>query len=332
LFSTSSEKSNTAVNTAVHTGILTHGITQGITDMDNSNQEDQYDPYNSLSGANDMDGLNSDRVNINLGGGEGGGGGGMGAAALVAALGGRNQGGDNAALVAALNNRGGGYGDGFGFGGGGALWPLLLLGGGLGFGGRRDRDCCDDNDGALAILGKLGSIEGAVPLAAANIQNAILESTSTITGQVNQVGLAQLAATSGVRDSVQNGTAALLQAGSANTQSILTAICGLSSKLDHNQIADLQRQLAVAQLASTEDRLRHHSDGVEVRVSQNVTQVQAQAQQQQQFAGLFDRLERRLHSIEIEQNQIAKNTNANLIIGSTGVATGAQSANPVNVR
>lgn len=44
-----------------------------------------------------------DKVNVNVGGGDGGGAGGM--AALVAALGGRNQGNDNAALIAALGNR-----------------------------------------------------------------------------------------------------------------------------------------------------------------------------------------------------------------------------------
>jgi hypothetical protein len=297
--------------------------------MNHSDQYDPYDPYNYQSGESDMEGLNSDKVNINLGDG---GGGGSQAAMIAALLNGRNQDGNSAGLIAALlGGRDRDHcGDGFGLGGGGigALLLLALLGG-RGFGGH-GRDC--DNDAALAILGKLGSIEGSVPLVGANIQNSILEQTGVLGNQISQVGLAQLAATAGVKDSVQNSATAILQNASSNTQSILSAICGLSSKLDSNQIADLQRQLAVAQLASTEDRLRHHSDGVEVRVSQNVNQVQAQAQQQQQFVGLFDRLERRLHGIEIEQNQIAKNTNANLIIGSTGVATGAQSANPVNVR
>jgi len=280
-------------------------------------------------GASKMDGINSDKVSINLGGSEGGGGG-MGAAALVAALGSRNQSHDGLGALMLANRDN----DGFGGGGIGALLLLAALGGGgLGFGGR-GRDC-DDGHGGAFVLSKLGSIEGAVPLAAAQIQNTICNATGEITSTINQTGLAQLAATAGVKDSVQNGTAVLLQAGSQNTQSILTAICALSSKLDHNQIADLQRQLGVAQLSQLEERVRHHSDGVEVRVSQNVVQGQAQAQlqaQQQRFDDdRYNRLCATLLSIG-NQTMYARQGQDVINFGGTMTGSGTQTAANTQVR
>lgn len=294
-------------------------------------QNPTHNPGNNPhQGASKMDGINSDKVQIHVGGGDGGGAGGMGAAALVAALGSRNESrtdGLGALLLANRDN------DGFGGGGIGALLLLALLGGN-GIGGRRDCDN-DGHHGALAILGKLGSIEGAVPLAAANIQNAILEQTSSITNTINQTGLAQLAATAGVKDSVQVGTTAILQQGSANTQSILTAICALSSKLDHNQIADLQRQLGVAQLSQVEDRLRHHGDGVEVRVNQNVVQGQAQAQLQQQQQRFEDDRYNRLCATLLSignQTMYARQGQDVINFGGTMTGSGTQAAANTQVR
>jgi hypothetical protein len=99
--------------------------------------------------------------------------------------------------------------------------------------------------------------------------------------------------------------------------------------INSNYIETLNRQLATAQNEIIELRgdragiLRSH--GTEVTVTQNVAQAQAQQQQQQQFAGLFARLE--------GLTQVAHATNQNIIAGNTGaVQTGAQNANPTNVR
>lgn len=183
---------------------------------------------------------------------------------------------------------GGGWGGfGGGFGGGGIVEGLILgavLGNGRGFGfNGNNRDGCCDNDGrvfAATTLSKLGNIEGAIPLAASTIQNSLLEQTNAFSNQINQANIAQLGATSQVKDSVQNGVTALLLNNNQNTQSILSAICGLGSKMDQNTITQLQTELM-------EQRGAFRSKETEVNVTQTVSQNQAQqqfqAQQQQQF-------------------------------------------------
>jgi hypothetical protein len=291
-----------------------------------------------------MEGLASDKVNINVGG-EGGGGAGL--AALIAAMnggGGRSDGSTNAALMALLmggRDRDHCYnGDGFGLGGGlGALVLLGLLGGG-GFGrGHGDHvnvDCGRrggrDFDGDPFVLSKLGSIEGAIPLAASQIQNGILESTAGITNTINQTGLAQLAATSGVKDAVQNGTTAILQNASTNTQSILTAICTLSGKIDQNTILDLQRRLGVAEADACEERNSRRTREVEVNVTQQVNQQQAQAQLQRIEDERFNRLFANLSAFIGNQAMFARQGQDVINFGGTMTASGTQAAANTQVR
>ncbi len=268
-----------------------------------------------------MDGINSDKVNIHLGGGESGSGGGLGAAALIAALGDRNQGPSEAGLIAALGNRNdsaGGIGallaaQGGGMGGGG-MWPILLLAllGGRGrglFGG-------GDEGGGLAgefLMSKLGTIEGSIPLAAANVSREICESTGTIVGQLNQATLATLAAVTNAKDATQAGTTA-----------VLSAICGLGSKIDANQIADLQRQLAVAQSNAAEERHTARTREVEVNVSQNVSQAQQQAQLQTQIGALLSQFAA-LHTV-VQRGQ------QDIVNLGTMVASGVQTSTNTAVR
>lgn len=238
-----------------------------------------------------MDGIASDKVNINLG--EGGGGGSM--AALVAALGNRNQGDNTAALIAALGNRNDNHrgDDGFGLGGGGILGTIALLGllrGRGGFGG--DDDCGNGNGGKFAILQTLmengADLRAAIPTAALETQKEVCAASATITDRINQSQIASLAAFSNLKDAVTNTGTILLGASNQNTKEILGAICALGSKIDQNQILDLQRQLGVAQADAREERGHRHSDGVEVRVSQQVNQAQAQLQFQTQQQRLDD--------------------------------------------
>jgi hypothetical protein len=99
--------------------------------------------------------------------------------------------------------------------------------------------------------------------------------------------------------------------------------------INQNYIENLNRQLATAQNEVIELRgdrnsiSRHHE--TEVRVNQNVNQQQQQQQQQVQLGAILGRLEGLV--------QVAHATNQNVIAGNTGaVQTGAQTANPTNVR
>jgi len=99
--------------------------------------------------------------------------------------------------------------------------------------------------------------------------------------------------------------------------------------INQNYIETLNRQLATAQNEIIElrgDRAsisRHHD--TEVRVNQNVNQQQQQQQQQATLGAILGRLEGLV--------QVAHATNQNVIAGNTGaVQTGAQTANPTNVR
>jgi len=287
----------------------------------------------------------SDKVNINLGDG-GGGGGGLGAAALIAALGNRNQ--DNsAALIAALGNRnetdntsmaplfaamaGGGFNNGMN-----SLWPLLLLaglgrgGGGL-FGGG-----CDGNGSAVnqitsdLVLSKLGSIEGAVPLAAAQTENSICTQTNALTNLINQSELATLQAVSNTKDSIQNATALLSNQVNNVNQSVLTT--GLQTQIaigndgDKTRAliqsindANLQRQLAVAEAELAEERHVRRSREIEINVTQQVNQQQAQVQLQTQLSGLAQLC----HGLVGQFNR----ANQDIVNLGTMVASGTQ-ANP----
>lgn len=255
-----------------------------------------------------MDGIASDKVNIHVGGGEGGG---MQAAALVAALGNRNEQGSLAPLIAALGNRNEnnsiapliammGNRDRGCDDGNNSLWPIILLallgrgrGGGL-FGGDGD----GGGDGCLGpvILSKLGNIEGAVPLAASQVSNEICQSTNTLTNLLNQSTLAELAAIANAKDVTQNGftltgrdLAAINQnvseQGCQTRETVLAAESRILSRLDRNEIDSLRHDRDRAERA-----LDVHSLRSQVEVNQTVTTVQSQAQAQAQVEARFNQL------------------------------------------
>lgn len=296
------------------------------------------------------DGINTDKVIVNAGSGGGHGyDGGAGIAAIIAALGNRNEGSDNAALIAALGNRNDGAGmagmlpallaGGGGFGGQNALWPIILLAllgrgrGGL-FGG--DEGGCGGAGSGLAgefLMSKLGTIEGSIPLAAANTANEICRSTGEISNQLNQNNIAQLTATAGVKDAVVNTGAILLQDNARNTQSVLSAICGLSSKMDQNMITDLERRLGVAEARAAEERNHGRVREVEVSVTQQVNQAQAQQQHQWQTQRQFDDLRASLFGIVNSFNQVAAQRQGQDVVNlGTMLGSATQSAANTAVR
>lgn len=217
-----------------------------------------------------------------------------------------------------------------------------------------------DNNNVTTILQSLGDIKGAIPLAEGQVQLALAGAQSDLTNLINtgNVALMQgqfainknvsdttaqiIAAQNATQDVVQNGNAAI-QASLTNiatgivqnAYAVTTAVRDDGDKtralIVAQNDASLNRQLATAEAALLEQRAIGRSAATEVNVSQVVNQVQAQAQaqtQQQQQLILLSQIAAGFQGL---QNAVA--TNSNLIVGNTGaVATGPQTANPVNVR
>lgn len=189
---------------------------------------------------------------------------------------------------------GGGMGRGDGFGGGlgtglvGGILGGLLFNRRGGFGGDGGDGVTPilDNAANLAILAKLGTVEAAVPLTA-------LQTQATISGEIGSLALGgqqgfanvkdaiqasaalQLTIAAGIKDAVQANSLANLAATNAQGDRIVALI-------NSNEVANLQRQLVVADLDRRDERSFGRSREVEVNVTQTVNQAQAQAQAQLQ--------------------------------------------------
>jgi len=218
---------------------------------------------------------------------------------------------------------GGGHSDGFGGGGliGGLLLGTLLRGGGF-FGGDRggcgrggDSHDCNTSIFNATVLGKLGTIEAAVPLATAAINAQTTAGTTAVRDTVqnqtlflsNQFGDLQLAGQQGfsnLKDSVQ-ATTAITNANISNLKD--TVQIGIAANgVQGLELANLinQQSCAIKQSINADgdmtralinslehERLRdqlnelrhdHRSRGAEINISQQMTNIQAQAQAQQQ--------------------------------------------------
>lgn len=172
-----------------------------------------------------------------------------------------------------------------------------------------------------AILTKLGSIEAAVPLAAANTENVILQQTNALNSGMSSLALGtqqgfsnvkdsvqansalNLAATSNVKDAVQNSLAISLNATQGvkdsvqnSTGLILQAICNNGKEImaqaqafqTANDTRLINAQAAeIIELRNEHSRRRDH-DELNLKITNTNTAVaaqaqgQAQAQQQQQ--------------------------------------------------
>lgn len=317
-----------------------------------------------------MDGINSDKVNINLGEG-GGGGGGAGLAAVIAALGNRNEGGDTAGLIAALGNRnndGGmaamlpalmaGQNNGMN-----NIWPILLLallgrgrGGLLGGDGG---DCAPGGIGAghAALLQTLlegqSDLRADVPRTALETQNAIQSAVSALAlgtqqgfantkDAVQASLLANLTATGGVKDSVMNN-AALLQRDICDVKStVQTEACAtrelvqagttaILSRIDRSEIDELRARADRAERNIEVNALRSQ---VEVNQTVNTTQAQAQGQfqVQTQLQDIGSAV-RELRGLAIIGNQTMLARQAQDIVNlGTMTASGTQAAANTQVR
>jgi hypothetical protein len=221
-----------------------------------------------------------------------------------------------------------------------------------------------ESNNTTQILQTLGDIKAAVPLAEAQVQLALAGAQNDITTALNASQNALATGQGEIRKEISDNAAAVLasqnsinvnvlQSAAATREAITTygnanllatkeaataaalAVANSTKEiiaaLNDQNTANLQRQLTVAEQALFEQRAESRARGTEVNVTQTVNQnqLQLQAQQQQQQQSIL--LAQLLTTVSGLQNAVA--TNSNLIVGNTGaVATGAQTANPVNVR
>lgn len=270
-----------------------------------------------------MEGINSDKVNINLGGGEGGTGG-AGLAAVIAALGNRNEGGDTAGLIAALGNRnndGGmaamlpalmaGQNNGLN-----NIWPIILLAllgrggrGGL-FGGGDDCGPVVSPGGVSPALAALlqtltegqGQLRADVPRVALETQAALQQSLAQLalgtqqgfanTGdKVTNTGTALLAAIANSKDTTQNGFALVARDLCDVKSTVMAEGCATRELVQAGTTAVLSRidRAEIDELRDSRNRFERQIEvnslrsQVEVNQTVNTTTNQAQAQQQQQL-------------------------------------------------
>ena len=227
-------------------------------------------------------------------------------------------------------------GDGSGFGGGatGLILGLLLGRGGL-FGNEARRDCADCVTNESLNQQTLGDIKSSIPLSESQVQLALAQAVASLSQQgtadtqylsnsLTQTQLAiQAAATALARDIATVDTNVDRQ-----STAIQVAIKDDGEKtralITNNQIAELNQKLTVAQLDAAEQRQINretvNSHNTNVTVSQAQTQQQLQTQELR-FA---------INQLIAGFGQIARATNSNVVVGSTGVGS-TQTANPTNV-
>lgn len=308
-----------------------------------SKSEDRYNNLKQLieKGHTKMSAADiMDKVNINVGS-DGSGSGGAGLAAVIAALGNRNEGGDTAALIAALGNR---NNDGAGLsalapmlaaqnsGGMNNLWPIILLALlGRGRGGLLGGDGGDCGTAPInpAVLTALNNISSAIPTTA-------LETQAAITNAIGALSLGTQQGFANVKDSVQATSALQLGAinnvGTAVQTGTLQTVIAIGNDGDKTRAliqsindTNLNRELAVAQSALSEERSNRRIREVEVNVSQSVTQnqnqAQAQLQTQMQFQNLFGVLSNLANDLQqVKQGQVIFNSGAMTASGTQAAA------------
>lgn len=204
-----------------------------------------------------------------------------------------------------------------------------------------------------SIMQTLGDIKASVPLAEAQVQLALAGSTGEIRTHLGMVENGLVAGQALINKNVSDAIASSLASQNSIKESIAAyGVANLNATKDAqfalativkddgektralitaNTISELQRELTVAQTAALEDRLGFRSRETEINITNTNTAVAQQQQQQAQQQQQVILLNGIIHALGGLQNAVA--TNSNMIIGNTGaVATGPQTANPVNVR
>lgn len=231
-----------------------------------------------------------------------------------------------------------GYG-GIGFGGGGdglgVLLGLLLARGGLD-GNRRDGGCNDCATTGDLLQQTLGDIKASIPSAEGELQLALAQLQAQLTSgatantqflgsQLNTLALNQLIQSNTIQTAVAAVDTNVDRQACETRSTVKDSERNILEAINNNRIRDLEQQLTVSQLRESEartiNREQENSHNVTVQVNQQ------QAQSQLQFQAINNVLAHLCGSV----NQVAKATNSQVVVGSTGVVGGAQTANPNNV-
>jgi len=234
-----------------------------------------------------------------------------------------------------------GFGLAGGDSGGGMLGGLLigaLLGrGGLGGLGGNDgrRDCGDCVTNESLNQQTLGDIKASIPYAESQVQLALAGATADLTLQnTNNTQFLSQQHTAAALTAATNAALLARDIAAVDTNvdrqatalqiSIKDSERNILEVINGNRIKDLEQQLTVSQLRESENRaiIREQTNSHNTTVTVNQAQAQQQLQTQEiRFA---------LNSLIAGFGQIAKATNSNVVVGSTGVGT-TQTANPTNV-
>ncbi len=102
---------------------------------------------------------------------------------------------------------------------------------------------------------------------------------------------------------------------------------------DATKIGEQNARIVALETRADHDR-RHAEHTLQITNTNTAIATAQQRQEQDQRQAQFQGLNDRIHNLFCEvahTKQIAQSTNANLIVGSTGVATGPQTASPTNV-
>lgn len=191
------------------------------------------------------------------------------------------------------------------------------------------------SQGVNEVRSHLGQVENVLVAGQANINNSIATAIASSLASQNNINMNVSAQGAAVRETVNlQGTANLIATKDAQF-ALAAAIVSDGEKTRAMLVAQneaaLRNEVTALQIRLSETQNEARARGTEVNVTQTVNQNQAQAQaqaQQQQQAILLGNIWHRLDGM---QQAIA--TNSNMIIGNTGaVATGPNTANPVNVR
>ncbi len=212
--------------------------------------------------------------------------------------------------------------------GGGLLLGLLLGRGGL-FG----NDGCVTNE--TINQQTLGDIKAAIPLSEAQVQLAMAGLQASLSGQAtadtqylssqNQnLALAQMQLAAGLSREISSVDTNVDRQSTAIQQAIYKDGEATRALITQNRISDLEQQLTVAQLGQAEQRAinREITNTNTITIGMN----QQQAQQQQQLQALQWQLAQLAGGV----TQMARATNSQVVVGSSGVGAN-QTANPTNV-
>lgn len=209
-------------------------------------------------------------------------------------------------------------GDGFGFGGAGGMGAFMmgaLLGNRRGFGFGGDGDGCG---AAVALTAKLGEIQAEIGSVAANTNNNISTLALGISNAFANTN-SNIAALSREVCEAACSVKSAVDCDGDKTRALITSI------FQTQQAETINRLNAELAALRTHGHIDHRARGVEVEVTQQVNQQQ----QQQQVDLRFANLERCIHSLFSEVQQLNRTTNQAINFGGTQLASPTNTNNQV---